>query len=203
VLREAFQRIGYSLKTVQLPPERGLLSANAGIVDGEVNRIAGLTKIYENLIKVPEKIRDSEFCALSKDANIINSPEALNQRIVGHIKGWKIYEKMMSGSNNVITVSSPKQLFRLLEMNRIEVALYGCAEGIELARQLNMKNIHILNPAFTQTELFVYLNKRHVKLVAKLVKALREIKKEGLYERLYRVKIVLPYSKYTQQKKGK
>ncbi len=193
VLQEAFKRIGFNLKTVQLPPERGLLSANAGIVDGEVNRIAGLGKIYKNLIKVPEKIRDSEFCALSKDANIVNTPKVLNQHVVGHIKGWKVYDKMMAGSSNVITANSPKQLFRLLNIDRIDVALYSCVEGLELAQQLNMKNIHVLKPAFTQTALFVYLNKRHIKLVAKLSQVLQDLKKEGFYGKLYREKIEQPY----------
>jgi len=192
VLTEAFRRTGFSLNTVRLPPERGLLSANKGIVDGEVNRIAGLNKIYKNLIRVPEKIRDSEFCALSKNAAFVNTPDELNKQVVGHIKGWKIYDKMMLGSEKVITASSPRQLFRLLNMGRIDIALYACVEGLDLAKRLNMKGIHILKPAFTQTKLFVYLNKRHASLVPRLSKALYEIKKEGLYDRLYREKI-LPY----------
>lgn len=194
VLKEIFRRIGFRVNTVQLPPERGLLSANDGIIDGEVNRIAGLNKLYKNLVRVPEKIRDSEFCALSKDATIINTPDELNKRVVGHIKGWKIYDKMMEKSAKVITANSPQQLFQLLKINRIEVALYACAEGIERAKRLDMKDIHVLKPLFSQTELFIYLNKRHSSLVPKLGKALYDFKKEGLYMQLYREKI-LPYYK--------
>jgi len=200
VLTEAFRRIGFRLNTVHLPPERGLLSANEGIVDGDVNRITGLDKIYKNLLRVPEKIRNSEFCALSKDASIINTPDELNKHVVGHIKGWKIFDKMMAGSKKVITANSPQQLFRLLKINRIDVALYDCVEGLELARRLNMKELQILEPAFIQTELFLYLNKQHASLVPKLSKALRDIKKEGLYDRLYREKI-LPYYEYQDKAK--
>jgi len=198
VLTEAFRRIGFQFNSVQLPPERGLLSANAGIVDGEVNRIAGLDKAYKNLLRVPEKLRDSDFCALSKNSEIINTPVELKNHVVGHIKGWKIYEKMMSGSNKVITANNPQQLFRLLKINRIDVALYACVEGLEMAKQLGLKNIHLLKPAFTQIPLYVYLNKRHIDLVPKLDKALRDIKKEGFYDRLYREKIQ-PY--YNSQDK--
>lgn len=197
ILTEAFRRIGFKLNTVQLPPERGLLSANNGILDGDVNRIIGLDKIYKNLLRVPEKIRDSEFCALSKNANIVNTPDELNKQVVGHIKGWKIYDTMMAHSEKVITANSPQQLFRLLKINRIDVALYACAEGIDLAQRLSMKNIHILKPAFKQTELFLYLNKRHAALLPKLSKALREIKKEGLYDHLYHEKI-LPYYEHQE-----
>jgi polar amino acid transport system substrate-binding protein len=192
VLLEVFRRIGYTLHMVRLPPERGLLSANQGIVDGDVNRIAGLDSLYLNLLPVPEKIRNSEFCALSKSAGLVNRVDELNNWVVGHIKGWKIYDKMMAGSDKVITANSPQQLFRLLDMGRIDVALYSCAEGLDMARQLGVKGIKILKPAFKQRALFLYLNKRHAALLPKISKALIEIKREGLYARLYDEKIA-PY----------
>lgn len=194
ILTEAFRRIGFRLNTVHLPAERGLLSANEGIVDGEVNRIIGLDNIYKNLRRVPEKVRNSEFCALSKNPAIVNTPDELNKWVVGHIKGWKIYEKMMTGSKSVITANSPEQLFRLLKINRIDVALYDCVEGLDLAKRFNMKGLHILEPEFDQMELFLYLNRRYAGLVPKLNKALRDIKAEGFYDNLYREKI-LPYYK--------
>lgn len=192
ILTEAFRRIGFRLNTVHLPPERGLLSANEGIVDGEVNRIIGLDKIYKNLRRVPEKVRNSEFCALSKNPAIVNTVDELNKQVVGHIKGWKIYEKMMVGSERVITANSPQQLFRLLKKNRIDVALYDCVEGLDLAQRFNIKTLYMLEPAFDQTELFLYLNKHYADLVPRLSKALNDIKEEGFYDELYREKI-LPY----------
>lgn len=190
ILIEAFKRIGYALKTVKLPPERGLLSANEGIVDGEANRIIGIEKKYTNLRQVPEKIRDSDFCALSKNANIVNRPEFLRQNVVGYIKGWKIYEKMMAGSTRVITANDPQQLFRLLKIGRIEVALYACLQGAIISKELNIDNVKILQPQFTQRGVFVYLNKKHEHLVPALSKALKNIKREGLYDVWYKEKIL-------------
>ncbi|WP_198262887.1 substrate-binding periplasmic protein [sulfur-oxidizing endosymbiont of Gigantopelta aegis] len=189
ILAEIFQAVGYQLKTVHLPPERGLLSANDGIVDGEVNRIINLESTYPNLIRVPEKIRDSDFCALSLNPTIINTPEVLNKKVVGHIKGWKIYDKMMRDSKQVITVSSPQQLLRLLKLQRIDVALYTCVEGLALAKQLNIQQLKILKPSFIQVGMYIYLNKRHVDLVPKLSQALHAIKKNGRYGQLYQEKI--------------
>jgi polar amino acid transport system substrate-binding protein len=40
------------------------------------------------------------------------------------------------------------------------------------------------------------LNKRHAKLVPKLAEALRALKREGFYQRVYREKL-LPYDKGT------
>ncbi len=200
LLVEAFKRIGYKLKTVRLPAERGLLSANEGIVDGEVNRIAGIEKIYKNLVRIPEQVRYSDFCVLSKNANIINSPEMLSQHVVGYIKGWKIYEKMMKDSNNIIMANNPQQLFRLLKIDRIEVALYTCLQGNILAKELSIEGVNILEPRLNQRTMHVYLNKKHSKIVPLLSQALQDIKQEGLYEKWYKEKI-LPFELPSQNKK--
>lgn len=188
----AFQRIGASLKIVNLPAERGLLNANNGIIDGELNRIKGLEKEYENLIMIPELIRQADFCALSKNPSLSSAKTDLHNVSVGHVKGWKIFEKMMKGSDNVTTTGNEEQLFRLLNLDRIEIALFTCAEGIALARKIGMDKLHILKPNFPKIDLYLYINKKHAHITKKLNKALHDLKTEGLYDRLYREKVI-PY----------
>lgn len=191
LLLEAFRRIGASFQIVKLPAERGLISANEGIVDGDLSRVKGLNKIYKNLIRVPEALRDADFCALSKNPIILNNPDNLRKYIVGHIKGWKIYEKMMTGSNKVITTDNPIQLIRLLKLNRIEVALYNCINGLTLSRNLGIKEVKILQPSFPKIQFFLYLNKKYNYLIPSLTKALSDLKDEGIYQKLYQEKITL------------
>lgn len=189
---EAFQRAGASLRIVKLPAERGLINANQGILDGDLTRIKGLEKLYNNLIRVPESLRDADFCALSKKPELSTKKGDLNKHIVGHIKGWKIYEKMVAGSDKVITTDNAEQLFRLLKLNRIDVALYNCINGLALSKKMNIKEINILQPAFPKIKMFLYLNIKHKQLVPKLTKALKDLKAEGVYDRLYHEK-VLPH----------
>jgi len=192
LLTEAFKRIGYKYQAIRLPPERGLISANDGVLDGEVNRIAGIEKTYKNLRRVAEKIRDSDFCVLSKNANIVNSPQELKKYVVGYIKGWKIYEKMMLGSSNVITADNPQQLLRLLKIDRIDAALYTCLQGAIIAKNLNIEGVKVLEPRLKQRQMHLYLNKKYEHLVPALNQALQDIKQEGLYDNWYKEKI-LPY----------
>lgn len=117
---EAFRRVGVELRLVKLPPERGLINANAGIEDGDLTRIAGLEKHYPNLIRVPEKLVDWEFMAFSKNASISPDWPVLRQHSVGHIKGWKIYEQNLATAGQVTTADDAEQLFRLLDLERIE-----------------------------------------------------------------------------------
>ncbi len=193
VAGEAFRRIGFELRLVKLPAERGLINANAGIEDGDLLRIAGLEKQYPNLIRVPEKLVDWEFTAFGKDASIPSSWEAIRRRSVGHIKGWKIYEQHLAGAEAVVTADDPAQLFRLLELDRIEVALYVRWMGLALIRQQGLKGMRPLEPPLATREMFIYLHKRHAPLAPRLADALRALKRDGFYQRAYREKL-LPYT---------
>lgn len=194
VATEAFRRVGVELRLVKLPAERGLLNANAGIEDGELARIAGLEKQYPNLIRVPEKLAELAFAAFGKNAAIPGKWDAIRPRAVGYIKGWKIYEQQMAGAPRVTTADNAEQLFRLLVLGRVEIALYEHWMGLALAKQQGIKGVQPLRPALATREMFIYLHKRHADLVAPLAAALRALKAEGFYDRIQRERLA-PYAR--------
>jgi polar amino acid transport system substrate-binding protein len=196
IATEAFRRIEVELRLVKLPAERALLLANDGLEDGDLTRIAGLEKQYPNLVRVPEKLIDWDFAAFSKDDSIPANLEAIRHHSVGFIKGWQFYKQNMAGAERVTTVDDPQQLFRLLDRDRIEVALYARWMGLALIQKQGLKNIRPLEPPLVSSAMYIYLNKRHAKLVPKLAEALRALKREGFYQRVYREKL-LPYDKAT------
>ena len=185
VASEAFRRAGLELRLEKLPAGRALLLANDGVIDGELTRIAGLEAQYPNLIRVPEKISDWNFAAFSKDASIPASVEAIRGRPVGLIRGWKIYEAAMQGAPHVITVENPEQLFRLLQLGRIEVALYVRSMGLEHISTHGFNDLRLLEPPLYVREMFIYLHKRHAAQAPKLAAALRSMKQDGSYQRAY------------------
>lgn len=196
IATEMFRRIEVELRLVKLPAERALLLANDGLEDGDLTRISGLEEQYPNLVRVSEKLIDWDFAAFSKDASIPANFGAIRRHSVGLIKGWKIYERNMAGAERVITVDDPQQLFRLLDRDRIEVALYARWMGLALIQKQGLKDIRPLEPPLVSRAMYIYLNKRHAKLVPKLAEALRALKREGFYQRVYREKL-LPYDKAT------
>lgn len=198
VAAEAFRRAGVGLELVRLPAERGLLNANRGIIDGELTRIAGLEARYPNLVRVPEKLLDWNFSAFAKDASLPASWEAIRQRPVAHIRGWKIYERELTGAPHVLAVKDAEQLFRLLMLDRVEVVLYERWMGQDFTMKNGMPGIHALTPPLARKEMYIYLHKRHAALVPRLAGALRAIRAEGLYERWYR-EIVLAYTEAAAQ----
>jgi len=187
---EVFRRAGVRLRLVKLPAERGLINANAGIEDGDLSRIAGLEAHYPNLMRVPEKLIDWEFAAFGKNATLLVRWETLHRYPVGNIRGWKIYEQQLAGAPHVVTAEDPAQLFRQLQLDRTEVALYERWQGLSLIRGQGWTDVHVLAPLLARREMYIYVHKRHAALVPKLAAALRAIKAEGLYDRLYREKVL-------------
>ncbi|MHB8455674.1 MAG: substrate-binding periplasmic protein [Acidiferrobacterales bacterium] len=193
---EAFRRAGVEIRLVKLPAERALLLANAGLEDGDLTRIAGLDKKYPNLVRVREALIDWDFSAFSKDTSIPASFKVIRHYSVGLIKGWKIYERKMSGAKRVTTVDDPEQLFRLLELDRIKVALYERRMGLALIRIQGYQKIRVIEPPLETRPMYIYLNKRYAKLAPKLADALRALKREGFYQRVY-LERLLSYDKAT------
>lgn len=187
---EAFRRAGVQLRLVKLPAERGLINANAGTEDGDLTRIAGLEAQYPNLIRVPEKLIEWEFSAFSKNPALVTSLDVLRARPIGHIRGWKIYENMLAGAPAVVSSDDSAQLFRQLQLDRIDVALYERWLGLSLLRKQGIKDVYPLEPALAKREMYIYLHKRHAALVPKIAEALRAIKAEGLYDKLYKEKVL-------------
>ncbi|MEK6664698.1 MAG: transporter substrate-binding domain-containing protein [Pseudomonadota bacterium] len=190
VAGEAFRRAGVTLRLVKLPAERALVNANLGIGDGDLTRIAGLETQYPNLVRVPEKLVDYTFAAFSKGATIPARWETIRTRPVGHIKGWKIYEQQLAGAAHILETEDAGQLFRMLERDRVDVALYERWLGAALVRQQGIQGVRAIEPPLAKREMFIYLHKRHAALVPKLAAALKAIKAEGLYQRLYKEKVL-------------
>lgn len=187
IARQAFARSGVELRLVTLPPERGLLNANAGIDDGDLTRIAGLEKDYPNLIRVPEKLLDWNFSAFSRRKDLaVDGWKSLLAYNVGHIRGWKIAEANLASAAGVVVVENERQLFDVLRRDRVDVVVYSLEMGAEYLRANRLHDIYLLSPPVATREMFVYLNVKHAPLAPKIAEALRALKADGSYARAYR-----------------
>ncbi len=186
VAAEALAKIGYRLQTIRLPAERGLRNSNAGIDDGEMSRIAGLEKLYPNLIRVPEKIMDWEFNAFAnREIRMDGAWSALSPYVVAYINGWKILEKNVPVAAQITKVKNPEQLFSILQKDRADVIIYERWGGLQMIQQQHLNNTLILTPPLATKEMFIYLHKKHKHLVPRLARALSEMKQSGAYQKIY------------------
>jgi polar amino acid transport system substrate-binding protein len=184
--REAFSRVGLAAKLINTPSERSLQMANQGEIDGEGLRIAGLSQQYPNLVQIPERFIGISFVAFSKDAmiNLNQGWESLKPQRIAFITGWKMFEANASDAKVVNRVSTPEQMFRMLDGGRIDLALYTRADGIALIRSLGLSSIAPLSPPLKDVDMYLYLNKKHEALVPQIAQALREMKADGTYNKI-------------------
>lgn len=183
---ELFSRAGFSLRTVRIPAERGLKNVNAGIDDGEMSRIKGLSKVYENIVRVPEKIMDWEFVVFCrKDLKLGQGWEALKDKTVAIINGWKILERKVPARVELTRVRNASQLFTLLKKDRVDLVVYEKWSGLKILADKKMSNYEARYPALEKKEMFIYLNKKHKHLINKLAGILKKMKQDGLYNKIY------------------
>jgi polar amino acid transport system substrate-binding protein len=185
IVAEAFRRIGVEAEVVySAASARALQLANDGLDDGVAARIKGIDRKYPNLIRIPEKVMDTELVAYSVGKAFRTEDwDSLDPYIVGYINGWRVFKRNLSGHAKVTTVKTAEQLFALLKMDRIDIALYDRWQGQWRARELGLNAVAHEPPLVTH-EMFMYLHKKHRELVPKVALALAEMKKDGAYREI-------------------
>ncbi len=136
VLQQAFRRIGVGVKITILPAERAMLNANAGIDDGETDRIAGLEKLYPNLMAIPEPVSNWKFVAFAKQVKFPTAGwDSLRPYSVGYINGAKIFEQNTPKTVHLTKVGSVAQLFKVLLHGRAQIVLFEAWQGLAYRRR--------------------------------------------------------------------
>ena len=185
VLLEAFKRININLKIVKKPVERSISDANSGSGDGEFIRVAGLSKIYPNLTMVPEELFEFEFVAFSNNHHIqVENWDKLKPYTVAIVIGWKIFEKNVNNVKKRHDIASPKSLFKMIQKRRIDMGLYSKYAGKQIIKDLKLKNIFIVSPPLATKKMYLYLHKKHQSIIPLLTKVLKEMKKDGTFNKI-------------------
>jgi polar amino acid transport system substrate-binding protein len=190
---EAFHRIGRRACITQLPCERSLLAADSGAIDGDILRVAEIVgPHYPNLVGVPEVLYPMPMnCfAVRRDMRPKELADLAALR-VGYIIGWKILEDKVRAAE-VLRVRGPEQLFPLLADGRADVVVYERLTGQRMVEEMGLKGIRVLEPPLLVTPQYLTLHERHRTLVAPLAAALRAMKADGSYDRIFRAAAVAP-----------
>ncbi|MCG8636231.1 MAG: transporter substrate-binding domain-containing protein [Desulfobacterales bacterium] len=186
LIKEVFTRLDIPFEIVRLPAERAMINVNTGESDGELPRIGGLSERYGNIVQVPEKLLDYSFVAFSQPEKITGVSFAeIRSRRIGMIIGWKIYEKNLVNFPEVVTVAHPGQLFALMDLNRIDIALYERYAGQYILQTGKFKGIHECDPPLAVKSMYLYLNEKHKDKVPLIARMLKRIKEEGGYQDLF------------------
>lgn len=187
LMAAVFREIGVQAELLVYPAasERSLLNANEGVDDGQALRVAGLEKIYPNLLPVPEPVIVNDFVALSAKHRF-GTPnwDALKPYAVSYIIGWKVFEANVPAANERTLVRGADQMFDLLARDRVDVALYERWQGLAQTRAMGIK-AQVMEPPLLTTRMYMYLHKKHAALLPRVAAALVKLKDNGTYQRIF------------------
>ncbi|WP_027709163.1 transporter substrate-binding domain-containing protein [Zooshikella ganghwensis] len=80
---------------------------------------------------------------------------------------------------NVIFLNSIEQQFKMLSVERVDLAVVTRIEGLQTIKRLNLSKIYTLEPSIQKIPLYHYVNKKHYRIVPELTDVLKEMKNSG------------------------
>ncbi len=182
VIHEAYERIGIQTQFRDLPAIRALEEANSGKTDGEIARLAGVNKEFENLIRIPIVVSELRGVAFTKKKDFkLKEWDSLKNHQIGALLGSKFVENKDSGLN-IKYVPSVENLFTMLKRNRLDFIILPHITGLNYIKENSLVGINALTPALSTVQLYHYLNKKHEKLIPSIIASLEEMRDAGLIE---------------------
>ena len=190
VLKEADKRLAdISISFEVLPAERSLMLVNQGINDGECCRIPSVVvNEYKKLSAIDVSFFSARFSAFSKNQKTpITSFEELKPFTVGTVEGWKIAVIKVKESKpaKVYILTTPDQLFRMLDQDRLDYGVVGYLSGLESISRLKLDTIHAIEPPLIEKPLYLMLHNKHKDLIPVFNQVLIEMQSDGTISRLY------------------
>jgi len=77
----------------------------------------------------------------------------------------------------------------MLDDGRIDLGIIERMTGMMHSKNLGLKNIRILEPAFLTGDWYLYLHKKHRKLVPIIANEIRRMKADGSHQRIFNAEL--------------
>ena len=110
---------------------------------------------------------------------------SLADKRVAYQRGWKAVEKNLGVGDRVYAVSDPRQMFEMFVRNRVDVIVAEPLMTRLAFKTMGVENFKIIQPPLHTVELLFVVHEKHVLLVPRLEDALRAMKRDGTYDRIY------------------
>jgi len=180
ILKKAYRMLGHQIEILRLPAKRALENANAGIYDGDVQRIFNVAKSHTNLIRLEPPINYIHGTGfVNKGAKIdVRSWDDLKKYKVGIILGIRFAETNVPKQNAVI-FHNYKKLTAAIATNGIDIGIYPESNGIYQTLFSNEENIVPLETPLAKFELYHYIHKKNHWLTKDLQRIFAEFSKNG------------------------
>lgn len=175
-----YQQAGLKAEFIPLPHNRSLMSANDGVIDGDVGRVPSIEDKFKKLKRVDEKLMDLNGAVYTLNPDIQRFDEnLLDQYRVGYVLGVRWSQKKMSGKK-ATTAPNYNALFEMLLQGRVDLVLATEASADAAMHDLKGRadQVRELQPYVFNAPIYHYVNEKNNNIIPQLEQALRKINKK-------------------------
>jgi polar amino acid transport system substrate-binding protein len=186
ILRFVYARLGIAIELVDLPAGRALTLSNSGTLDGEIQRVAGITRNFPALIQVMTPINYIEPAVFAKRLDFTPRGWAsLKDYDIGIVRGVGSSEAGTKDMPRVQASNGLDTLIAMLDADRVDLIVTDLLSGrVQLRRMKLTERIHPLLPPLERIPVYHYLHQRHAALVERVDTVIRCLDSSGDLARL-------------------
>lgn len=186
ILRVVYGRLNIKVEFEDLPGKRALALSSAGELDGEIQRIAGLSRDYPTLVRVSPPINYIEPSVFTTRLHFdVKGWNSIRDYSIGIVRGVGSSEAGTKGMSRVTAATSLESLIRMLDAGRFDVMVTDLFSGLIAVKKLNLQSrIYPLSPPIEKIYIYHYLHERHRDLAMKVGKVIQEMEASGELARL-------------------
>lgn len=181
MLRAVYARLNIKLEFEDVPGKRALALSSAGELDGEIQRIANLTKDYPTLIQISPPINYIEPSVFTTGLRFdVAGWNSIKNYSIGIVRGVGSSEAGTQGMSRVTATTSLENMIQMLDADRFDLIVTDLFSGLVAVRKLNLQaRIHPLSPPLQRIYIHHYLHERHRDLAPKVGKAIADMEASG------------------------
>ncbi len=183
IIKELYKRLNIKIKLKRVHATRSLIMANSSKADAELIRTKMIEKKFKNLIRVDfpiDKIR-CRALTLNSQINDVKIP-VLMKKPIAFKRGFLILEKIFKNNKLVNRITDSEQIYKMVLTKRIDFGLVLTRVSNRPIMKDQYKKIRIINTNIPDVNLYHYVNRKHEKLVPKMVNILKKMEEEKFFK---------------------
>lgn len=192
VYDEAFRRVGRAVVLRTYPGARLTLLVDRGELDGDVARVGNYGSQHPQQLRVDEPVIRGRLALYAASANVqvpdLAALETAPYNLV-HVRGAVACDRVLAqggGHLRRTEVESDEQALTMLLAGRVDLYCTTDAEMMALLSQPRYREWPVPRRLLVvgTTPYYLYLHRRHAALVPALAAALKQMRAEGVFERV-------------------
>ncbi|MEP5623323.1 MAG: transporter substrate-binding domain-containing protein [Roseibium sp.] len=185
IIEAAYSKLGIKVEKQRVSRSRASVMASKGEIDGELAGPKLFEKKFPSLkrIDVPIMTIDVVIFACDQRPDDIVRKDLADKR-VGRIDGAELISKYTKPYKNVWLGENFKQLFKMLQLNRLDAVIGPRIALNTFTRENDPGCIRVVGHPLDSIPLFHFIHEKHATLIPRLTDVLREMLNSGEIDRI-------------------